>query len=238
VQKFPLLFAHSTSSNASLAALARHLHQKVTWKRVDEDTILIAYEDCDDEAMLIVNANKGYARASSFTYVRLTKKEPLAEGVPQTEVEYVSKVGLGGLIPTWIMRLHTISFLETLSDMRKKFDLSEAIDEIRHKRLAKKIKSHDEGYSQEENELVDLGKANLTSLTTAAKAKKVKGATPEIKNTVAFKEGDKIGWGKSVTEVHGTKEMVSLGVSERSGWQASMKGQRRLLAWRSPNRRC
>jgi hypothetical protein len=144
-------------------------------------------------------------------------------GLPQTEVQYVRLMGIGSrFVPTSLRHWNMIDIGLHLSLMRKRFDKSEEIDEARHQQLAGMISYIRAPYSDEETLILDRGEANLASLdvssseTTREKAKaKVKGATPAIKNTITFKKGDHIGWGKSVAEVHGTKEKVR-SASERS----------------------
>ena len=185
---------------------------KITWKRVDKDTIVITYEDCNGDASVGITPNKEYVRGSSSTYMRLTRKEELFGGVPQTEVQYVTTIGFRGLIPIWIIRLGTIAFLSTLSGMRKKFDKSEEVDAARHEQLMEMIKNHAAEYSREEDIVIDTGIETLSSLNDSksiVKAEKVKGATQEFKNSIVFKKNDAIGWGKSVAKIRGTKEMVS-----------------------------
>ena len=96
------------------------------WKILDEDTMIICYEDVEDDRFP-VGAGKGYVRASS---VALWKYERLPEtsGIPQSRVTYVQQVDLKGFIPPFIANSKLTGALEYVSDMRKKFDKSLEID--------------------------------------------------------------------------------------------------------------
>jgi hypothetical protein len=93
--------------------------------------------------------------------------------------------------------------------MRKRFDQSPAIDAASNLRLATMIQNHDEPYTEEEEENLKVGMTRLELFTkSTAKVKKAKSLTPTVKNEIAFKEGDPLGWGRSETLVRATKEEV------------------------------
>jgi hypothetical protein len=99
--------------------------------------------------------------------------------------------------------------------MRKRFDKSPAIDAASSLRLVTLIQNQDDPYTEKEEEILGVGMARLELFTNGtAKVKKAKSLTPTVKNEVAFKEGDPLGWGRSETLVRATKEEVSA-ASER-----------------------
>jgi hypothetical protein len=94
--------------------------------------------------------------------------------------------------------------------MRKRFDKSQAIDAASNLRVVATIQNHDEPYTETEEEILKVGMSRLELFTkSTAKAKKAKSLTPTVKNEIAFKEGDPLGWGRSETLVRATKEEVS-----------------------------
>jgi hypothetical protein len=109
--------------------------------------------------------------------------------------------------------------------MRKRFDQSPAIDAASNLRLATMIQNHDEPYTAEEEEILRVGMSHFVTFeATGAKVKKAKSPTPTVKNEVAFKKGDPLGWGRSEALVRARKEeiiayMWNLGA--RSRWTAS-----------------
>ena len=97
-----------------------------------------------------------------------------------------------------------------MSTMRKRFDKSLAIDAASNLRLVAMIQHHDEPYTDEEDEILRVGMARLELFSNGTtKVKKAKSLTPTVKNEIAFKKGDPLGWGRSETLVRATKEEVS-----------------------------
>ena len=95
--------------------------------------------------------------------------------------------------------------------MRKRFDQSLAIDAASNLRVVTMIQNHDEQYTKEEEVILRVGMARLELFTNGTtKVKTVKSLTPTVKNEIAFKEGDPLGWGRSETLVRATKEEVSV----------------------------
>jgi hypothetical protein len=71
------------------------------------------------------------------------------------------------------------------------------------------IQNHDEQYTKEEEAILRVGMARLELFTNGTtKVKKAKSLTPTVKNEIAFKEGDPLGWGRSETLVRATKEEI------------------------------
>jgi hypothetical protein len=71
------------------------------------------------------------------------------------------------------------------------------------------IQNHDALYTEAEVKILRVGMARLELFTNGtAKVKKAKSLTPTVKNEIAFKEGDPLGWGRSETLVRAPKEEV------------------------------
>lgn len=117
--------------------------------------------------------------------------------------------------------------------MRKRFDKSMAIDAASNLREETRILNHAEPYTEEEEELLRAGMMKLELFKGgAAKVKKVKSLTSAVKNTVAYKQDDPLGWGRSETLVRGTKDEVSCcgpRYGRLSAWAAERMGNFFLL---------
>jgi hypothetical protein len=113
--------------------------------------------------------------------------------------------------------------------MRKRFDKSPVIDAASNLRLVTMIQNHDEPYTEKEEEILEFGMARLELFRNGTtKVKKAKSLTPTVKNEVAFKEGDPLGWGRSETLVRATKEEVLAYVCERAKEPGVKKALREL----------
>ena len=110
---------------------------KVVWKMVDEDTMIVCYEDVED-GRFPVGAGKGFVRASSGTFWKF-ERLPEVRGYPQTRVTYVQQVDLKGFIPALVMNSRVVQSLEFLSTMRKTFDNSLEIDAGRRAAIVQMI---------------------------------------------------------------------------------------------------
>ncbi|GMH72902.1 hypothetical protein TL16_g06036 [Triparma laevis f. inornata] len=116
---------------------------KVVWKVVDKNTMVVGYEDVEDDNYPI-GAGKGYVRSSAGTfwkYERLNEEN----GVPQTRVTYCQQADLKGFIPKFVVNSRVVQALGYLSMMRKKFDKSLEIDAGRRAEIMKKIKREEAG---------------------------------------------------------------------------------------------
>ena len=99
---------------------------KVVWKMVDKDTMLVCYEDVEDDRFP-PSAGKGYVRASSGAFWKY-ELLPEVRGIPQTRVTYCQQIDLKGFIAALVMNSRSVQTLEYLSSMRQKFDKSMEID--------------------------------------------------------------------------------------------------------------
>jgi hypothetical protein len=71
------------------------------------------------------------------------------------------------------------------------------------------IQNHDAPYTEKEEEIVKAGMSRVELFRKGtAKVKKAKSLAPSVKNEIAFKEGDPLGWGRSETLVRATKEEI------------------------------
>ncbi|GMH95294.1 hypothetical protein TL16_g13121 [Triparma laevis f. inornata] len=104
----------------------REFLNKVVWKRENENTIIVGFEDVEVDNFPTV-AGKGYVRASSVAFFRY-EKLPDFEGIPQTKVTYYEKLDLKGLIPRLVATARAVKTLALLTKMRLKFDRSYDID--------------------------------------------------------------------------------------------------------------
>jgi hypothetical protein len=108
--------------------------------------------------------------------------------------------------------------------MRKRFDKGPAIDAASNLRVVAMIQDHNEPYTEAEEELLRNGEAKFALFRDNAKAKKAKALTPNVKNEIAFKEGDPLGWGRSEALVRASKEEILAYVWDteaRCRWGAS-----------------
>ena len=115
---------------------------KGVWKMVDEDTMIVCYEDAKDERFP-PGAGKGYTRASSGAFWKY-ERLPEVKGIPQTRVTYVQQADLKGLIPSFIVNSKIVGALGYLFKMRKKFDKSLEIDTGRRAAVVQMIELKEE----------------------------------------------------------------------------------------------
>ncbi|GMH58858.1 hypothetical protein TrLO_g8001 [Triparma laevis f. longispina] len=115
---------------------------KFVWKMVDENTMIVGYEDTEDDNFPI-GVRKKYVRASSGAFWKY-ERLPEVSGTPQTRVTYCQQVDLKGFMPLFVMNSRIVQTLEYLSTMRKKFDKSLEIDAGQRAEIVKKIKREEE----------------------------------------------------------------------------------------------
>ncbi|GMI17500.1 hypothetical protein TrLO_g6041 [Triparma laevis f. longispina] len=121
----------------------REFLTKCVWKRLDEKTLIVGFEDTDDVEFPIgsVGGQRGkYVRASAKSFWKY-ERLPDVEGVPQTKVMYCQMVDLRGSIPK--LASHSASkivdALAYVSRMRLKFDKSVEIDARRRAKIVTMI---------------------------------------------------------------------------------------------------
>jgi hypothetical protein len=199
---------HHISANLSVPGYRpREWVTRAIWQW-EEPTqrLVVVYEDVDDEEF---PSRDDYVRGTStalYTYEALEE----VGGVAQTKVTWTQKVGAGMKIPNFVQKRQGVAGLMRLGKMREKFDKSLAVDAARSLRLVAAIQNHEEQYTEEEEEILRVGKMRLELFRDGTtKVKKAKSLTPTVKNEIAFKKGDPLGWGRSETLVRATKEEVS-----------------------------
>ncbi|GMI28241.1 hypothetical protein TeGR_g4461, partial [Tetraparma gracilis] len=177
--------------------LPRQWVTKIVWKwAADKKALTVVVDDVKHGEF---PERKEYLRAAS-THEWTYRQEAKAGELPQTKVTYTVQVDVGGAIPKWAQNRKSISQLMYLSVMRKRFDKSPAIDAASNLRLVTMIQNHDEVYTEKEEEILKVGMARLELFTkSTAEVKKAKSLTPTVKNEIAYKEGDPLGWGRSET---------------------------------------
>ena len=104
---------------------------------MDEDTIIIGFEDTEDDNFPI-GAGKGYVRASTSSFWKY-ERLPELNGVLQTKVTWCQQADLKGLIPSFVVNSRIVQTLQYLSKMRAKFDKSLEFDRSRRAELVKLI---------------------------------------------------------------------------------------------------
>jgi hypothetical protein len=91
--------------------------------------------------------------------------------------------------------------------MRKRFDKSLRIDAASNLRLVTMIQSHDEPYTEKEEEILRDGMAHFSKFD-AMKSKELKMAPPTAQAKMAFEEGDPHAWGRAAANVKASPEQV------------------------------
>lgn len=114
---------------------------KCVWKMLDENTMIVGFEDIEDDNFPI-GAGKNYVRGSSAAFWKY-ERLPEIEGIPQTSVMYCAQVNLKGLIPKAVADARASKILQAVSRMRKKFDRSLGIDAGRRAALVQIISRED-----------------------------------------------------------------------------------------------
>jgi hypothetical protein len=94
-----------------------------------------------------------------------------------------------------------------VSQVRKKFDKSPAIDAASNLRLVTMIQNHEEQYTEAEEEVLRDGLARFSKLG-ALKSKELKMASASTKAKIAFETGDKHAWGYAKATVRASPTEV------------------------------
>ncbi|GMI18487.1 hypothetical protein TrLO_g14652 [Triparma laevis f. longispina] len=114
---------------------------------VDENTMVVGFEDIEDDSFPI-GAGKKYVRASSGAFWKY-ERLPEVNGIPQTRVTYCQQADPQGFIPKFVVNSKIVETLGFLSTTRKKFDKSLEIDAGRRAEIVTKIKREEEAWGAE-----------------------------------------------------------------------------------------
>ncbi|GMH76095.1 hypothetical protein TL16_g06968 [Triparma laevis f. inornata] len=111
----------------------REWRSRVIWKH-EKTSCFVVYMDSDglDEEY---PRNPTNVAASALTCWKYDKLDDI-EGVPQTKVMMVSRIDISRGVPTFAMNSLAKSFSKGMTRMRKNFDQSQKIDEVRRARIS------------------------------------------------------------------------------------------------------
>ena len=82
---------------------------KVVWKMMEEDTMIVCFEDTEHDDFPL-GAGKDYVRASSGSFWKY-ERLPEVRDIPQTRVIYVQQADLKGFIPTFLINAKIVGML-------------------------------------------------------------------------------------------------------------------------------
>ncbi|GMH81209.1 hypothetical protein TL16_g08858 [Triparma laevis f. inornata] len=102
----------------------REWRTKVVWKRLEEDTIVVVYEDTNDLDEELGQKNLRGTATTIFTMERLA---PMGK-IPQTLVKMTTRVDVAGSVPSFVMNRLAKAFTRNLSKIREDFDRSKEFD--------------------------------------------------------------------------------------------------------------
>jgi hypothetical protein len=183
---------------------------KMIWKKVDSDSVVVAYEPCEGIPE-IPYKDRGWVTAKYTMQLKFQRLPPVG-GIGQTRASLRVHTDVGGAIPASFVNLRGVSQLMHLSRMRHVFDKSSEIDGVNRARLVREIKDHSEVYSDIENDIIGVGIAKAYLFRGNGTMKSVKSPSVTVKNDIAFEEATpsikRLAVGRSETIVRATKEEV------------------------------
>jgi len=148
---------------------------------------------------------------SPLTFASLVQLSTV-HGLPQTRVTKITQVSIGGLIPDKLQNKSIKYFVNRLSQMRRHFDQSFAIDEATNKLFVEQVLEggEEQVYSEEENDLIERGMNQFTVFESQDKGtlKNVKLASPMARGRLAFSQRDNQAWGWSSAVVRANSNDV------------------------------
>ncbi|GMH84542.1 hypothetical protein TrVE_jg1457 [Triparma verrucosa] len=101
--------------------------------------MVVCFEDTEHDDFPL-GAGKDNVRASSGSFWKY-ERLPEVRDIPQTRVTYVQQADLKGFIPKFLINAKIVGILMYLSQMRKKFDNSLEIDEVRRSAVVELLKA-------------------------------------------------------------------------------------------------
>jgi len=189
------------------------------WKDEKKEEMALGYETLGSSEEY--PANPRWAKVTCYclwAFKRLKK----VWRVDQTLVTVTMRVDLGGHISHIVERGLGVQELIGVSMMRQQFDKSLEVDgEVRAENM-KMIAEHDAAYDDYEKACFSEGEQHFPRFE-AMKAKSLKMASPLTRAKLAFKSGDRQGWGWATTSVRASPEEVlawMLDVMKRCGQYA------------------
>ncbi|GMI30122.1 hypothetical protein TeGR_g9758 [Tetraparma gracilis] len=171
--------------------LPRQWVTMVVWKwAAGKEELTVVADSVEHDAF---SERKEYLRASGADMFKYKQEVDMGE-IPQTKVTWTLQMDLGGRIPKWVQDRQVVDFLMYLSAMRKCFDRSADIDAASNLRLVAMIESHDDPYTEKEEEILRTGVSHI-SMFEGLKGKELKMASPSTKAKVAYQEGNSFAFG-------------------------------------------
>jgi hypothetical protein len=188
-----------------LGLTTREGYTKMLWEKMDENTMLVAYEPCEPTAAFD-HKEQGWVTAKFTTLLRFERLPPVGD-VAQTRVSFRVHTNLGGLIPPKFVNAQGIGLLMHVSRMRLKFDKSAEIDAASRTRIVNVIQNHADEYSEEEDGAIKDGMGYFAMFED----ENSKELALEFRSTfakIAYKEGDNCAWGWASATVRATPEEI------------------------------
>ncbi|GMH92687.1 hypothetical protein TrST_g1792 [Triparma strigata] len=115
----------------------REWRTKVVWKKIEEGTVMIVYENTDD---LDEELGRKNTLGTAMTVFTMKKLAPMGN-IPQTLVSMVTRVDVAGAVPSFIMNRLSKGFTRNIIRLREDFDQSKEYDRENRAVFVKAIKS-------------------------------------------------------------------------------------------------
>ena len=128
-------------------------------------------------------------------------------GVPQTKVlTKFTFLGTGSSALT--EEEQVLAETRHLSELRKSFDKSVEVDSRRREELSKIIKMGNEFYTDEEEEMINVGTRAAAAYDEIKTKTRAKSSSPLTKSTASYLAGDSLVWGQATTHISAQLEDV------------------------------
>ncbi|GMI28709.1 hypothetical protein TeGR_g6547, partial [Tetraparma gracilis] len=143
---------------------------------------------------------------------------PPSNGVPSTRMELIQQVDLKGAIPKQLVNKEAANHLSLISHYREFLSRSAQLDTLQRGDIMAAMKLEREArgdgeirLGEEEEEIIKLGLERLKVFEpggAVGKVRSVKSPNATVKNSIAFKKGDPLAWGRSKCAIRAPKEDI------------------------------
>jgi hypothetical protein len=153
-----------------------------------------------------------YLRGQQMAFIMYEALPPIFDDVPQTRVTYIQQADLGGYIPRYFVNSQGAKRMLWISEMRKAFDKSAALEEKQSKLVGGMIKermkkgNNATEYTKEAKAVIETGEKFFDGFRNNKRSAKVKGDAVGIASEIMDRDG--LQWGKSEGVIRAKKEDV------------------------------
>jgi hypothetical protein len=181
---------------------------KTVWKWTDETKRRLVVTSAPVFDEVLGPSHNRFVRAKMTNLLSFEEMERTVYNMPRTKVIYCAQTHLGGYIPTVFVNRRVHSTLMHLSEMRKFFDKSLAIDVAKRNEFVERIKNYEAVYSQEEKDQVERGVAMFTNFDRLPEKTKIKTVSPSVSSWIGSKPKESVAYGKSEVIARASMEQL------------------------------